>query len=251
MLRATRPVANSQTQRSYIFEFGAQSLPWQHVKRTNDTVGTQIRSRSISMWQEQVLPGVSPSTQDFCEVRGKADGGGGRWNGIHLLQPYLPLRSAWNVVGFQNQPGRGGRKGEANAYTAVGLSFQTPMTSWWQAALGLGLLQGQSQARPILPRPLESLQSGRALPGKRKGRSRRGLRHRESSSHQTLHLLHLKNYLDNVLPAAPAPRPPPGSRAALSASLNVWKINSGCAAPNDQVYQELIVSKETRAQLVV
>lgn len=76
-----------------------------------------------------------------------------------------------------------------------------------------GSSQGGAPHCPPAPRSPESPPAGRALPAKQKARSRKGLKYRESSSHQTLHLLHLKNYLASLLrlphPLPPCTRPAP------------------------------------------
>lgn len=100
----------------------------------------------------------------------------------------------------------------------------------------------------------ESLPSGRALPAKQRARSSKGLKHRESSSHQTLHLLHLKKLLSQPPSRASALHQSPATRcshAVPTTPQEKWKTERLRAAPNDQVYEELIEFKDMRQQLVL
>lgn len=115
---------------------------------------------------------------------------------------------------------------------------------------GWGSSQGGARHCPPAPRSPESPPAGRAPPAKQKARSKKGLKHRESSSYQTLHLLHLKNYLASLLPL---PRPlPPCTRPAPSASHEyVGKKTASVQPLMTRFLKSLLYLKEMRQQLVL
>lgn len=120
-------------------------------------------------------------------------------------------------------------------------------------ALCWGLVFQEEPGITHLLKVSESLPSGTALPAKQGTRNRNDLKHRESSSRQTLHLLHLKKLLSQPPPRASAPPSAPSHlpHAAPATPPEKWKMEQLCAAPNDQVYEELIESQRHKTAVGV